>query len=99
VRTTSKKHPNRRNLLISRRVLIGLDQMQLARAANGVRASNGKRTCLTQPEISHIENGTRIPTYEAAERIASVLNSNPVELFPDLYNTEESVPSGVEVRL
>jgi transcriptional regulator with XRE-family HTH domain len=80
--------------------LIGLDQNQLARAAGNIRASNGKRARLTQPDISHIENGTRVPSREAAERIAAVLGANPAELFPDLYSNKitESVPAGMEVQ-
>jgi transcriptional regulator with XRE-family HTH domain len=99
MRTPLKKHPNRRHLLISRRAFVGIEQQQLAQAVGNVRASNGKRVHLTQPDVSHIENGMRTPTHEEAERIASVLNSDPVELFPDLYTgTTKSVPAGMEER-
>jgi len=90
-----KQHPNRRNLLVSRRVYIGLDQSVLA-----LRASKGRRARLCQADISHYENGTRTPTHETAERIAAALGSNPAELFPDLYNTgiTGSDAAGGEVR-
>jgi len=69
-----KKPDTIRRMLRATRILRGYDQTQLARA-----------TRLKQPDISLYETGRRTPTREAAIRISRVLGTEPMLIFPEIF--------------
>ncbi len=57
------------------RVELGISQAELAR-----------RIKMSQGALSHIENGTRKPSLDAALRISRVLKKTSEELFGELFD-------------